>query len=139
MRTFRGPATRPRRLTLATGIVALLAATSACPTSAQNTVFDTRFEEVRRASVVWDNRDGPGGRGPGRGAVRTVVALGTREACRRHPHDRRRAHALVESRNTDRRVDPELRQARRRLRFCDTRGRLPVSLQRQERGQRLRR
>jgi len=50
--------TRPRRrpaLLVCLG----LAAACAGPAAAQSTIFDPRFEEVRRASVVWDNRKGP--------------------------------------------------------------------------------
>ena len=59
MRMFRGPATLRRRVPLAIGIATLLATTWAGPASAQKTLFDPRFEEVRRASVTWDNRSGP--------------------------------------------------------------------------------
>lgn len=41
-------------------LVALALATAwARPAAAQTTIFDPRFEEIRRASVAWDNRKGP--------------------------------------------------------------------------------
>ena len=36
-----------------------IAAAWAPPASAQKSLFDARFDEIRRASVVWDNRKGP--------------------------------------------------------------------------------
>src|SRR5262245_42520615 len=39
--------------------VAWLAAAGARPSAAQTTLFDGRFDDLRRASVEWDRRAGP--------------------------------------------------------------------------------
>jgi hypothetical protein len=40
-------------------LLGFLAITPHAPAEAQTSLFDPRFEEVRRASVAWDNRNGP--------------------------------------------------------------------------------
>lgn len=60
MRTERGRTPFRWALVAATGSLVLpLAGATSRPAAAQNTVFDPRFDEIRRASVAWDNRPGP--------------------------------------------------------------------------------
>jgi len=56
MRTSR---TRQARRAVLGAVAACALAASAGPAGGQSSLFDPRFEEVRRASVVWDRRNGP--------------------------------------------------------------------------------